>query len=383
VSRWLFAGLPESTLLLGNLEGFQGAGGGCGGGLAALHFGAFEVVAGKELEGQFAVGFGSAGLGVVEGHRFAVTRGFGEADVAGDGGLEEFVVEEGLEVVGDLLGEVGAVVEHGEEDAFEGERGVEGLGDAVEGGHELGDAFEGKVLGLHGDEKTVGGDEGVEGEEIEGWGAVEEDEGVIGPEGGEGLAEFELAAFEGDELDGGADEVFAAGNELEVVDFGGEEGFGDGGMAEEDVVDAEAGFVSGEAEASGGVGLGVAVDEEGGEAFEGDGGGQVDGGGGFADSPFLVNDGDDLRRGRGGRGFGVWLGGDHRRKEKGIGRCGSWQCGWAVQKCGKAVEKLSEAGFSREIEGISEMGCGNLLFHVEQFGEELPRLDATMFHVEH
>jgi hypothetical protein len=54
-----------------------------------------------------------------------------------------------------------------------------------------------------------------------------------------------------------------------------------------------------------------------------------------------------------------------------------------VQKCGKAVEKLVEAGFSREIEGISEMGCGNLLFHVEQFGEELPRLDATMFHVEH
>ena len=48
--------------------------------------------------------------------------GFGEADVARDGGLEELVAEEAAEVVGDLLGEVGAVVVHGEQDAFEGER---------------------------------------------------------------------------------------------------------------------------------------------------------------------------------------------------------------------------------------------------------------------
>ena len=120
-------------------------------------------------------------------------------------------------------------------------RGVEGLGDAVEGGHELGDAFEGEVLGLHGNEEAVGGYEGVEGEEIEGRGAVEDDEGVVGADGRDGVAELVLAAVEGDELDGGADEVFAAGDELEGVDFGGEEGFGDGGVAEEDVVDAEAG----------------------------------------------------------------------------------------------------------------------------------------------
>ena len=75
----------------------------------------------EELEGQVAVGFGSAGAGVVEGYGFAVAGGFGEADVAGDDGLEELFAEEISEVVGDLLGEVGAVVVHGEQDAFEGE----------------------------------------------------------------------------------------------------------------------------------------------------------------------------------------------------------------------------------------------------------------------
>jgi len=198
----------------------------------------------------------------------------------------------------DLLGEVGAVVEHGEEHALESERGIEGLGDAVEGGHEFGDAFEGEVFCLHGDEEAVGGDESIESEEVEGWGAVEEDEGIVAADGSKGFAELEFAAFEGDEFDGGANEVFAAGDELKVGDFGGEQGFGEGGMAEEDVVGAEACVFSfagaGEAEASGGVGLGVAVDEEGGKAFEGEGGGEVDGGGGFADSAFLVDDGDDL-----------------------------------------------------------------------------------------
>jgi hypothetical protein len=123
---------------------------------------------------------------------------------------------------------------------------------------------------LHGDEETVGGYQGIEGEEVEGWGTVEDDEGIVGADGRDGFAELVLAAVDGDELDGGADEVFAAGDELESGDFGGKEGFGDSGVAEEDVIDAETGFVAGETEASGGVGLGIAVDEEGLEAFEGE-----------------------------------------------------------------------------------------------------------------
>ena len=203
-----------------------------------------------------------------------------------------------FEVFVDLLGEVGAVVVHGEEDTFEGQARVEGLGDAVERGHELGYAFEGEVFGLHGDEEAVGSDQGVEGEEIESRRAVEQDEWVVGADRGEGFAELEFAIFERDELNRGADEVFAARNELEGIDFGREKGFGDGGVAEEDVVDAEAGvfavFCASEAETSGGVGLGVAVNEQGGEAFEGDGGREIDRGSGFTDSAFLVDDSDDL-----------------------------------------------------------------------------------------
>ncbi len=223
---------PVLQLLAEGPDASFGFGDGVEGGQVDLRlgfWGGFEAVALHEFEGEGAVGLCAAGAGVVECDGFAVAGGFGEADVAGDGGFEELFAEEAGEVVADLLGEVGAVVEHGEEDAFEGEGGVEAGGDAVERGHELGDAFEGEVFGLHGDEEGVGCDEGVEGEEIEcGW-AVEEDEGVLVADGGEGVAEAGFAGVGGDELEVGADHVAGAGDEGEGVDFGGEGGLGCGG----------------------------------------------------------------------------------------------------------------------------------------------------------
>ena len=142
--------------------------------------------------------------------------------------------------------------------------GVEGLGDAVEGGHELGDAFEGEVLGLHGDEEAVGGDEGVEGEEIERRRAVEQDEGVVGADGLEGLAEAELAALPGLTSSMLAPMRFLLPGTRERLAISvGWMTSAAGVAADEEVVDRGAVLVAAEAEAAGGVGLGVAVDEEG------------------------------------------------------------------------------------------------------------------------
>jgi hypothetical protein len=72
---------------------------------------------------------------------------------------------------------------------------------------------------------------------------------------------------------------------------------GDGLVAEENVVDAGAGGFF-DAQAAGGVGLGIEVDQENLLAALGQAGGEIDGGGGLADAAFLVGDGDD------GRGHG-------------------------------------------------------------------------------
>ena len=70
-----------------------------------------------------------------------------------------------------------------------------------------------------------------------------------------------------------------------------------GAVAHEHVVDGMAIVVALEAEAGGGVGLGVAVDQEDLEAFESEACGEIDGCGGFADSALLVDNAENLSHG--------------------------------------------------------------------------------------
>src|SRR6202021_2116430 len=97
-SLYSFAGLPKTGLLLWFVERLKSAGSGCSCGFASLLLGARHVVAGEELERKFAVSLGSAGFGVIEGDGFAVTRRLCKANVAGNAGLEELVVEEPLTI---------------------------------------------------------------------------------------------------------------------------------------------------------------------------------------------------------------------------------------------------------------------------------------------
>ena len=66
-----------------------------------------------------------------------------------------------------------------------------------------------------------------------------------------------------------------------------------GEVAHQDLVGAGAVGIAQEAEAAGGVGLGIAVDEEGWSLVRGKRGGEVDGGGRLADATLLVGDRDD------------------------------------------------------------------------------------------
>ena len=159
----------------------------------------------KDLFCKLDIAFGALGAGVVGKDGFAETGGFGEADAAGDGGLEDLILEEFAEIGGDLAGEVGAVVVHGEENAFNFEGMLEGFADSLDGIDEFGDAFEGEEFALNGDDDGIGGEEGVEGEEVECGGAIDEDELVIVAEFGDAVAEAVFAAFDIDEFEVGAD----------------------------------------------------------------------------------------------------------------------------------------------------------------------------------
>ena len=143
-----------------------------------------NLIAGEKLAGQLEIGLGSAGAGIVEGDGLAVAGRLSQANVARNHGAIEPLAEVLAQGLGHLLGQVGAVVVHGEQNAFDGDVGIEGGADAFESGDELGDAFEGEVLGLHGNDEGVGGGEDVEGEQVERRRAIQDDQVEVCPESG-------------------------------------------------------------------------------------------------------------------------------------------------------------------------------------------------------
>lgn len=163
-------------------------------------------------DGQCAVPFGDDGFaeffvvecaggphGVLE-DGLAEARAFGEFDVASDGWVVDagagpggFGValgfEEGFEVGDDFLGVRGLGVVHAEDDAGDAECGIDLVADEADGFEEFAHALQCEEVGLHGDDDFLCGGEGVECEEAEGRGAVEEDELVVGAGAFDGLGE--------------------------------------------------------------------------------------------------------------------------------------------------------------------------------------------------
>src|SRR6185437_12579222 len=119
----------------------------------------------------------------------AVAGSLGQADAARNDSLEDLVAKKLAQIGGHLPGEVHPFVEHGEQDAFDSQGGVKGFSNTLHRIEELGDAFEGEELALNRDEDAVGRNQGVEGEEIQGRRAINNDEPVLIANGLELIAE--------------------------------------------------------------------------------------------------------------------------------------------------------------------------------------------------
>src|ERR1035438_4072303 len=161
--------------------------------LPSARRGCSDLLMVEDLFGESDIAFRPLGSGVIGQDGFAETGRFGQANAAGDDGAEDLVFEELAQVGGHLARKVGPVVVHGQEDAFDGERMLEAFANPVDGVHELRDAFQGEELALDGDQDRIGGDERIEGEQVEGRGTIYQDEAVGVADPGQALAETVLA----------------------------------------------------------------------------------------------------------------------------------------------------------------------------------------------
>ena len=194
----------------------------------------------------------------------AVTGSFGETNRSGDDGAENLFSEMGAEVLTDLLAEAGAGVVHRQNNSENCEGGIViSLFDSLDQAENLADSFKGKVLALDRNKDFVGGDESTGHEEADAGWAIEDDEiesGIVA-EGCEGIADTEKGVLDSGEFHFCSRQIHLGGEDLEVLLAGRLEHVDGTGIPDEDGVEA---FTRDdfESKATGGVGLGVEIDEE-------------------------------------------------------------------------------------------------------------------------
>ncbi len=233
---------------------------------------------------------------IVLNDRLAKTWRFAESDGAWNNGFVYQIAVMFLHVFVHLTIEACAGVVHGDDDTGEGETRVRSrVADMFDDPRDLAETFQGIVFALQWDDEFIGGGKGVGHENAEGRGAIHDREipwGINRKIVQNGAQTGEMI-FEAGNFDLGPGQIHVGMNEKHVFEAGMPDGIGNGRLADESVIEAFI-VILGEADRSGGVALGIEIHEEHATALAGEAGCEVDGGGGFTHTTFLIGDGDDL-----------------------------------------------------------------------------------------
>ena len=252
-----------------------------------------------------------------------MTRCLRQAHISWNDGFEDLRTKEASKVGSDLLREACPVVIHGEENAFDRERRVNRASESHQRVEQLGDALQGQVFALNGNEDRVACRQGIQGQEIEGRWAIDENVIVFVANGLECGFQPVLALVHVDEFDGGTDQILVRRNQIQSVYLGIDADTLDGLGKNEGLIERPASWILRKAESARRVSLRIAVDDEG--AFFGGSkrGAQVDACGCLADAAFLIDDGDDARQ------IVPQAKGECSRRLRAYARCFTWNIGWS------------------------------------------------------
>ena len=222
-------------------------------------------------------------------------RSFGQAGVDADFDGEDEGAVVGADLVDEAAGELGAVVDHGEEEA-EGLDAASGVpAHALGGGDHVAESGGGEELRGGGEEEGVGGDDGVGRHDGEAGGAIQEDVVVGVGDRLEDGAETEVTASVVAKLGVGVHQVDRGGDQAEVGDAGGADDVVGSRGVQEEVGGGGGELVGRDAQGQRGGGLAVQVHQEDAAVALGQSGGEVHRRGRFAHAPLAADDGRDHR----------------------------------------------------------------------------------------
>src|SRR5581483_10299904 len=188
---------------------------------------------------------------------------FCQTNVTRDCRREQLVAEKLLQLGRDLLREVGPIIEHRQQNAFNFDLGIEGTANSLDCVEQLRNSLEREIFRLHGYENRIGCDQGVQREQIQSWRAINNDEVEFLAQRRKRVAQFEFPAFGIDQLEIDADQVLVRRNNEKMVELGLLQRRERVALSHQQFISAVSVGVFAKANTAGGIGLCVTIDEQG------------------------------------------------------------------------------------------------------------------------
>ncbi len=176
--------------------------------------------AAQDLGGELDIGLRAGAAMIVDQHRLAVRGRLGYPHVARDHRVEDPGPEMLAHVEGDELAQIVTAVVHGQHHALQFEPRVQSPPDPLDRAHQLAQAFERIEFALHRHQCRVGGDQGVDGQQVQRGRTVDQHFVPIGCAGADRPAQQKLSALMGQQFEFGAAQIFGSRNDREPRDFG-------------------------------------------------------------------------------------------------------------------------------------------------------------------
>src|SRR5690606_27919002 len=215
----------------------------------------------------------------------------GQAHVARDDRIEHQLAQAFADIVGDLVGQPVAAVEHRQDDTDDAKIGVEALLDLLDRLEKLAQPLQREELALQRDEQRIGGRQRVQRQQAERRRAVDEAD-VMPAMAFERAPQAARALIDTHQLDLGTAEVDRGGHDIEAGDRARHRAAVDRHPVDQQVVARALALPGRDAQPGRSVALRLEVDQQGLPSGGSHGRGDVDGGGGLPNSTFLIGDGD-------------------------------------------------------------------------------------------
>ena len=214
-----------------------------------------------------------------------------EPDVPGDHCGVDLAGEVVLDLFRHLHGQIGAPVEHSQQNAFQRQLRVQRAPHNANRVHQVAETFQSEILALNRNQNAVSSTEGIQRQKLQRRRAVNENEVIFRRQLVQRVLQKKFAAVHADELNAGAGQCLVRGKHVSVS--GVHHRVCGGHVGDQHLVNAFGnGFVH--AHAGSGIGLWVKVAKQDALALLRQCCCQIDTGGGFAHAAFLVYDGNDF-----------------------------------------------------------------------------------------